>query len=326
MRDRGCLRGWLLVPTVALALGCGGQVSGDVEPSDDDGIATGGDGGSQSASGGISGGAGGRGGAAINAADAGAGGLVGSGGASGGAAGADAGVGGAMVPDAGPPGGTPTFVAVGYAGRRIRSTDLGKTWTDDQRLGGGGDDQFLLRGIGYGAGRFVAAGWKILSSPDGKTWTEHKNPNNQWLGGVKWGNNRFGAAGGFGYSAYSNDGVTWTAGKSRASEAARSLAFGDGKFMAATDAGNWWSSTDGNTWTRGEGGHNSRITFCGAVFSDASACKTAPGRNEGRTVFGAGVWVSVRGATIERSENGTTWTSVNVGGSSLEDVAFGYAP
>lgn len=229
-----------------------------------------------------------------------------------------------VLPDAGTPKGTPTFVAVGYAGRRIRSVDLGKTWTDDQRLGGGGDDQFLLRGVGFGAGRFVAAGWKILSSPDGKTWTEHKNPNNQWLGGVKWGNNRFGAAGGFGYSAYSTDGITWTAAKGRGTEAARSVAFGAGKFMAATDNGNWWSSTDGNTWTRGEGGHSSRVAFCDPAFSDASACKLPPGRNEGRTVFGGGVWVSIRGSSIERSENGTTWTSVNVGGSGLEDVAFGY--
>jgi hypothetical protein len=74
-------------------------------------------------------------------------------------------------------------VAVGYSGRRIRSTDLGLTWTDDQTLeNNGGDDPDLFRAVPFGNDVFVAAGWKIFTSPDGKTWQEHtSNAASQWL-------------------------------------------------------------------------------------------------------------------------------------------------
>jgi hypothetical protein len=219
------------------------------------------------------------------------------------------------------------FVAVGYAGRRVRSRDLGVTWEDDQTLGGGGDDEFLLRAVTHGRGLFVAVGWKILTSPDGKTWTERANPARQWLGGVGHANERFAAVGGFGYSASSMDGLTWMRAASRGTEAARSLAVGGGKFVGATDAGNWWSSTDGQAWQRGEGGHSSRVVWCGDAFTDATRCSGPAGRNSGRSAFGAGVWVSVRGGSIERStDGGTTWRTVKSGGASLEAVAFGPNP
>jgi hypothetical protein len=219
------------------------------------------------------------------------------------------------------------FVAVGYAGRRVRSRDLGVTWEDDQTLGGGGDDEYLLRGVTHGRGVFVAVGWKILTSPDGKAWTERSNPSRQWLGGVGYGNDRFAAVGGYGYSATSADGIAWIRASSRGTEAARSLAVGGGKFIGATDPGNWWSSTDGQAWQRGEGGHSSRVVWCGDGFTDAAACAGPAGRNNGRSAFGAGVWVSVRGATIERStDGGSTWKVMKSGGPSLEAVAFGAVP
>jgi hypothetical protein len=224
------------------------------------------------------------------------------------------------------PGKTPVFVAVGYAGRRIRSRDRGVTWEDDQILGGGGDDEFLLRAASWARGVFVVAGWKILTSPDGATWTEQKNPNRQWLGGIQYGNDRFVAAGGYGYSAYSLDGPTWMAGRSRATEAARTVAFGGGMFIAATDPGNWWSSSDGQTWTNTGGGHSSRVVYCGDAFKDATACALPIARNGGHTAAGGDVYVSVRGSTIERSTDGVTWKSVHTGGASFEAVAFGWLP
>jgi hypothetical protein len=229
--------------------------------------------------------------------------------------------------DAAPaPKGTPIFVAVGYAGRRVRSRDLGMTWENDQNLGGGGDDEFLLRAVTWGHGVFVATGWKIVTSPDGATWTEQKNPNRQWLGGVQYGNDRFVAAGGYGYSAYSTDGLTWMAGMGRGTEAARSLAFGNGTFVAATDPGNWWQTADGRTWMRTEAGHSSRVVFCTDAFKDAAMCTQPLARNQGRTAAAMGVFVSVRGATIERSTDGTTWRTVRTGGPSFEAITVGYAP
>jgi len=81
----------------------------------------------------------------------------------------DAGVFDAGVPDAGPVdagvAGRPVFVAVGYAGVRRSSTDLGLTWSAPQILGADGDNEFLLRAVTFGNGLFVSVGWKVLTSP-----------------------------------------------------------------------------------------------------------------------------------------------------------------
>jgi hypothetical protein len=338
-RGTACDRGqffltWAALCLAGVALGCAGNVSGTNEVvGGDDSVP------SETMQGGSGGGAafvGDTGGSSASSNTGGSGGqrsssggtggnVAGMGGQGGQRSSPDAGAGGMPFADAGTPVGTPTFVAVGYAGRRIRSVDLGKTWIDDQKLGGGGDDQYLLRGVEFGNGRFVAVGWKILTSPDGKTWIEQKNPQNQWLQGIKWGNGIFAATGGYGYAAYSRDGVSWMNGKARADEAARSLAFGMGKFVTATDNGNWWSSTDGINWTRGEGGHQEAVVYCDPLFLNASACKSPVGHGGGRTAFGAGVWVSLGDAGLERSVDGTTWSKVSVSAGGLESIAFGYS-
>jgi hypothetical protein len=266
-------------------------------------------------------------------AGAGAGGTLGNGGA-GGAAGAVAGGnagtaglagaggqgGGSVQPD-----GKPTFVAVGYAGRRVRSLDAGMTWTDEQTLGGGGDDEFLLRAVGFGKGVFVALGWKILSSPDGKTWTEHPNPQHQWLGGVQFGGGSFLATGGYGYCASSGDGLTWQACKSIPNnEASRSLAFGAGKFVTATDPGNWFESAGGEGWTLVSGGHQSnQVAYCGALkeYAACSGAFNARGR-----ASAAGTTIRLKDGKLERSTNDVDFAPVAGSPSALEDIAVGFLP
>jgi len=144
-----------------------------------------------------------------------------------------------VVRDAGsePTTGRIAIVAAGYAGRRIVSFDLGATWVGDQTLGGGGDDQFLLRGAAVGAGRLVVVGWKFLSSTDGLKWTEHKNPHGQWQGGVAWGNGMFIAAGGLGQAAKSLDGVTWTRIANAGGSHLRRVTFANGEFWTSGDSG-----------------------------------------------------------------------------------------
>jgi hypothetical protein len=215
-------------------------------------------------------------------------------------------------------------VVVGYGGVRVRSIDLGKTWIDSKRLGGGGDDEFLLRTVAFGDGVFVAAGWQIHTSTDGKTWTQRENPTNQWLGGVRFGNDMFAAAGGYGYSAYSLDGITWMDGQGRGTDAARSVAFGDGTWMARADSGNWWRSTNGQNWQNAGGSHSGGVVWCDTQFTDASQCDLPIARNEGKTAFGEGVYISVDDRTIERSTDGRTWNDVFTASDGLEDVAFGY--
>jgi hypothetical protein len=243
------------------------------------------------------------------------------------------------VPDAAPdtaaPGdaggaGTPTFVAVGYAGRRVRSTDLGQTWTDDEELGGGGDDEFLLRAVEFAQGMFVATGWKIVTSPSGArgSWTERANPTGQWLGGIRFGNQRFVATGGYGQSAWSADGLSWTQGGSLATEASRSLAFGGGLFVSATDNGNWWQSSDGAAWTVRSGGHDAyNIAYCEAQGGGAADFREGPACLEPYALrtraIGRGVVVRASGGDLERSENGGPFVKVLTDGPGLEAVAFG---
>ncbi len=221
--------------------------------------------------------------------------------------------------------GKPTFVAVGYAGRRIRSLDLGVTWTDDQMLGGGGDDEFLLRAVGFGKGVFVALGWKVLSSPDGKTWTEHANPQHQWLGGVQFGGGSFLATGGYGYCASSADGLTWQACKSIPNnEASRSLAFGAGKFVTATDPGNWFESTSGEAWSLVSAGHqDNQVAFCGAL-KEYAACTGA--FNARARATAAGTTLRLKDGKLERSINDVDFSAVAGSPSALEDVAVGFTP
>ncbi|MFT3922418.1 MAG: hypothetical protein QM778_07790 [Myxococcales bacterium] len=230
-------------------------------------------------------------------------------------------------PDTGTPKGTPVFVAVGYAGRRVRSTDLGVTWTDEEFLDPaqrGGDDEYLLRGVTYAKGVFVAVGWKIMTSKDGRkgTWTDHTIPGQQWLAGIQFGNDRFVATGGYGYSARSSDGLSWTKAGDLNTQASRSLAFGNGKFTSATDQGNWWTSTDGATWTQASGGHTNQVAYC-SDFKNYDDCSgTFSARNR---AVGEGVTVRINSSgRLERSTNGVNFTTVLNSGLGFEGVSFGY--
>jgi hypothetical protein len=233
---------------------------------------------------------------------------------------------GSTAPDAGSTG-TPTFVIVGYEGVRRHSTDLGLTWSAPQKLGADGDNEFLLRAVTYGNGLFVAVGWKIVTSPDGLTWTERTNAQNQWLGGIAHHAGLFSAVGGYGYSAWSNDGVSWTASTFRNAEAARTLALSpNGALMAATDPGTWWSSSDGKNWVVDSMGHGSSdIVWCGTQFKTASTCTTLV--DKGDVAHGGGVWLRVNWMSVERStDDGAHWTTVLNSSSGLTGVAFGLVP
>jgi hypothetical protein len=218
----------------------------------------------------------------------------------------------------------PLFVAVGYSGLRVVSRDLGLTWQDMTTSGGGGDDEHLLRSVTVGEGLIVATGWKIWTSRDGKAWAERMNASGQWLGGVRYGNNLFVAAGGYGQAAFSSDGITWQKADSRAgNEPARSVAFGGGLFMAATDQKNWWQTSDGKSWAKQPGSHGSAdVMWCGDKFSEPAKCTLPEARSNGHTAFGEGVYVSVGSNKLERSTDGKAWTQVFTG--SVENVAFGY--
>jgi hypothetical protein len=188
-----------------------------------------------------------------------------------------------------------TFVAVGYGGRRTRSLDDGLTWIDDVALAANGaDDQTLLRAVGWGDQGFLAVGYRVMASADGKTWEDRGATLNQGLGSVVRARGLFVAVGGFGLRVSSADGVTWQRNgiDNIASHSGSGLVFTEqagGRFVSANDNGARSSSPDGVRWTYSPGAEASKSTLL---------------------AFGNGVGVGVGGTDVVIStDGGSTWTA-----------------
>ena len=198
--------------------------------------------------------------------------------------------------DAGVPNGVvPVFVAMGYGTRRIVSCDYGRTWAhDEEDVPNGGDDGYLVRGLGYGNGRFVAAvgggGTQLLfTSEDGILFTRFDRGGNGFSD-VAYGNGWFVAGGGH-ISVRSADGYTWTDQAAMGSGGIlRHLtfgAYGTGRFVAVGDTGRRMNSAnDAQTW----------------------GSEVAEGNGLRAVAYGAGAFVAV-------SDDGTTRYSLNGGDS-----------
>jgi hypothetical protein len=117
------------------------------------------------------------------------------------------------------------------------------------------------RSVTYGAGLFVAVSAngtnRVMTSPDGITWTARVAAEaNQWQS-VTYGNGVFVAVSDNGTNRVmtSSDGITWTAraASGTADNSWRSVTFGDGKFVATSPLGTnrvMVSSDNGATWTQ----------------------------------------------------------------------------
>lgn len=198
---------------------------------------------------------------------------------------ATSGSGGAV---ADPPG---VFVAVGSGGRRIRSTDDAMTWTDDVSImESGGDDFVGLRTVAWGNGLFVAAGWRVMTSPDGVTWadTPPEDFNQNWMGQMSFGAGHYVGIGGYGSRVTSSNATSWEQHSvdTKASHGAGGIAYAEGKgFVSINDDGEISSSTDGMTWT----------------YSSATV-----GANHA-VAYGASHFVAVADDAVVRSEDGQSW-------------------
>jgi hypothetical protein len=202
-----------------------------------------------------------------------------------------------------------TFVAVGYGGRTIRSTDDGVTWTNDAQLeSGGGDDQLALRTVIWGNQQFVALGWRTMTSVDGTSWKDHGvSAVSQWIGSAVYVQQQYVAVGGYGLRATSPDALDWKAHgidnvATHSGDALVYLAGGAGRFVSANDDGLRSYSTDGITW----------------VYSTGS---TATATNE--VAFGNGVVVSLGGTSVVVStDGGATWAAGATLASSCQGLLF----
>ena len=216
---------------------------------------------------------------------------------------ATGGAGGAEVEPAG------VFVAVGYGGRRIRSIDDGLTWINDASLMfNGGDDLFLLRTIAWGNGLFVAAGWRIMTSPDGITWkdTPPDSFNQNWIGQIAHGGGSFVGLGGYGSRVASADAVTWTQHSidTIATHAEGGLAFAKGKvWVSVNDSGDLSHSADGVAW----------------VYASTNL-----GAGTHAVAYGNGTFVAIGDGGAVTSTDGLSWSSPTAfaGAASLKSLLF----
>lgn len=163
------------------------------------------------------------------------------------------------------------------------------------------------RGITYGNGMFVAVSTdgvnsRVMTSPDGITWTARTTPQQAWRG-VTYGNGTFVAVATSGTSSRvmtSADGITWTTRVSAADNNWQSVTYGNGTFVAVAGTGTGnrvMTSTDGTTWV---------------------ARTSAADLNWVSVTYGDGKFVAVADSTqpvgtptagVMTSTDGTTWTS-----------------
>lgn len=203
------------------------------------------------------------------------------------------------------------WLAVGYGGRRMVSTD-GKTWeiTAEWAQSGADDsnnlmsavwakDQFVV--VGGGGGGPKAAG-HILVSKDGREWKE-VHTDKARVNPVVFGADRF-VVGTSSYPSgklmWSADGVKWTEGARIAAKGYthfRGGAFGNGVFVLTGNAG----GTGGVSWAI--------VTPDGEKIT--SERNDLPG--QGRIVFGGGHFVMMAGNAnvgLIRSKDGIAWEPV----------------
>jgi hypothetical protein len=193
-------------------------------------------------------------------------------------------------------------VAVGYGTRRVRSLD-GLTWTDFVEVDpNGGDDDNLLRGVGWGDGVFVAVGGGgngfSMRSLDGIVWQDEVHELDGFLSDVAYLDGVFVAAGGNGLRLRSLDaGVSWQdqtpyfAGHYRAIAAGNGIAVAIGHTYGDTNVGLVATTSDGASWSAEQ--------MIGAAHSG------------GCLAFGGGVFVARDDAgDLRSSSDGLAWSEV----------------
>lgn len=202
--------------------------------------------------------------------------------------------------------GVPGIIAVGYGGLRIVSRDLGKTWKDETHWStDGGDDKDLLRTIAYGNGVWVSAGWRLVTSVDGVTWSDHGMADDvitpigcPVTDGMAFGGGKFLVACGSNLAS-SSDGLSWTEVGPTPGVGGHPYLLWDesGKqFVCSGDDGPSFTSPDGKAWTK--------ISIAKAHLCDGGL----EPKSECASFYTDGVYLTTEwGGSIRRSTNGTSF-------------------
>ena len=202
------------------------------------------------------------------------------------------------------------------------------------------DSNYIISGIAYGGGKWVAGsyktsgGRKIAYSTDGTSWTESYSSGGQ-IYAIAYGNNKFVAVGSNGNMATSTDGATWTdventstlwnhysvSANKYTTTSIYAIAYGNGKFVAGGTDGAMATSTDGTNWTA-----VSNSTF---NSNDAYGTANIYGIAYGSAGNAGGTFVAVgTSGKMATSSDGVTWTAVSTSTFSVTNInaiAYGSA-
>jgi len=152
--------------------------------------------------------------------------------------------------------GNSKFVAVGSNGCAFVSADNGEwnrsvVWSTR----GASTVRDYMNDVAYGNAIFVAVGYGIHYSYDGKSWSAGASSNPGYIYKKSWeavayGNNKFVVIGSDGYISNSSNGRQWTTQQQGYTNLPnKAIAYGNGKFVAVGDDGYTSVSIDGTTWT-----------------------------------------------------------------------------
>ncbi|MBA2940473.1 cadherin-like beta sandwich domain-containing protein [Paenibacillus sp. CGMCC 1.16610] len=146
--------------------------------------------------------------------------------------------------------GSNVYVAVGYYGKILKSTD-GFDWqiaADRSRL------DVTYTGVAFGGNQFVAVGDQgtVMTSPDGTVWTQRDSTISSRIDRVAYvqnGINKFFAVTTGGKVIISSDGKTWSSMTIGTSNNLTSIAVSNTAIVIGDSGGYVHTSTDGKTWT-----------------------------------------------------------------------------
>ncbi len=254
-----------------------------------------------------------------------------------------------------------TFVTGGWSSgvsgttRRIAvSTDLA-TWSEGV-VPADYPATANLRRAAYGNGLFAIGGWgsplsnthKLITSPDGATWTT-RDVKLGAIFGLSYVNNLWialgegGTAGGSASSlATSADGITWTARATGSVDDLNAAAFGAGLFVAVGQNSQVVTSPDGMTWTRRTLAQ-STVALTDVVFAEGKfvACAengrvylstdglawtertVVAGKRFYGIAHGNGTFVIAGDLIMLSSPDGETWTTDTTNVRPVRQVVFG---
>lgn len=244
------------------------------------------------------------------------------------------------------------FAAVGsYGGDNIYATTTdGAAWETGKK-----EAKYIkyIRGIGFDGKQFIGIGGDpgsvgsskpfLLTSPDGKTWSDTiEVPGKTIIRRLAFGKGLIVGVGDRGRRSVSRDsGITWLdAPDTKAIDTLADVAFGNGRFVGVGLHGLRMSSDDGLAWSapqRGpEGEHLNSIIWTGARFvaigagatyfsSDGSEWKREPNQNAPLSAaFGGGTYAGTqwRGRLL-MSKDAIAWTDIHKIPQHIEALCFG---